>query len=49
MLKILYASEEEKVEIDDEGNLKITPINAEEAGNDIEPEEGEDEEEKDNL
>jgi hypothetical protein len=25
VLKILYASEEEKVEIDDEGNLTITP------------------------
>jgi len=26
-LKILYASEEEKVQIDDEGNLTIIPIN----------------------
>lgn len=29
VLKILYASEEEKVMIDDEGNLAITPLNGE--------------------
>jgi hypothetical protein len=26
-LKILYASEDEKVQIDDEGNLTIVPLN----------------------
>ena len=31
VLKILYASEEEKVEIDEKGNLKIVPLNEDES------------------
>lgn len=43
ILKILYAAEEEKVEIDESGKLKITPIEGEE-DNLLEGEEGKDNE-----
>ncbi len=47
VLKILYASEEEKVEIDDNGKLTITPLEGEvEGGIDLLKDDEDDEEEK---
>lgn len=39
VLKILYASEEEKVQIDDEGNLTIVPVGDDGKHNDDDDEE----------